>query len=184
MVRAFPDRDPEGFVPLEELRQKARTLSRKDFTENCPAPGLIIRPAANPSATDAEEEGGQLHRLLTVEFSAVQSLRYLNRVGLVVKRAGSVFSGLIYVGRAPSNDLVLSVGSVSKLHGYFQCKTGEWSFTDHRSTNGTSLNGQKFASGAERPLESGDQLGIGSEISALFLLPESLYDKLRQGTVP
>ncbi len=85
---------------------------------------------------------------------------------------------MVSLGRVATNDVVVSLETVSKLHGYF-LKEGEgWLYTDYRSTNGTLLNGKVVEKAAKVPLSDGDRIRLGSELEATFLAPGSLHDLL------
>ena len=55
---------------------------------------------------------------------------------------GNAFTGMITVGRADNNDLVISDGTVSKFHAYFRRLGQRWTITDANSRNGTMVDGQ------------------------------------------
>jgi pSer/pThr/pTyr-binding forkhead associated (FHA) protein len=116
-----------------------------------------------------------------VSIKSVAILRYLGRVAFVAKRPGNLFGHLISVGRSATNDITLAVDSVSKVHGYFVREGDGWSFTDHSSTNGTTLEGQMLAPGNTYPLHDGVVLKLGVEAMLQYLSPESLYRKAVKG---
>ncbi|RMG10993.1 MAG: FHA domain-containing protein [Planctomycetota bacterium] len=71
------------------------------------------------------------------------------------------FQGVIAVGRAPTNDIVLTAGSVSKQHAFLlQAKDG-WKVVDKNSRNGTALNNVSLQPEQECSLRPGDELRIG-----------------------
>lgn len=177
---SVPGADREGFVPVESLRTAARDLAHSQFLQTYPAPGLLVSPAAEAVALPEATDDTKRRSLQTLAARSSAAVRYMDRVGLLVKRPGSPFPGMISVGRAANNDVVLAVNSVSKFHGYFACRRGLWTFTDHESTNGTTLNGKRLEPGEGVQVNDGDRLRFGLEIEALFLLPESLYTRLRK----
>lgn len=63
------------------------------------------------------------------------------------------------IGRAPSNDLVLDVGDVSRHHARLERSGGELRLVDLGSTNGTRVNGEPVR---ESPLRPGDEVSFGT----------------------
>jgi len=76
------------------------------------------------------------------------------------RRAGSFFavSFSSRIGRAPDNDIVLNVNTVSSYHAEIIVKDNRFFIKDLDSTNGTKINGIRVA---ESVLELGDKLQIG-----------------------
>ncbi|MFC6672948.1 FHA domain-containing protein [Marinobacterium aestuariivivens] len=66
--------------------------------------------------------------------------------------------GLIRIGRAPDNDLVLDDPSVSSRHAELGFQHGQWTLTDLQSTNGSYVGDEAAESS---PLSSGDRLRFG-----------------------
>ena len=61
------------------------------------------------------------------------------------------FGHMITFGRVPNNDIVISLPSVSKIHGYLHKDAeGNWWIYDQRSTNGTWLNRVRVPAGQRR----------------------------------
>jgi LCP family protein required for cell wall assembly len=65
------------------------------------------------------------------------------------------------LGRDKSNGLVLPDGKVSRQHAELLLRNGVAVLRDRDSSNGTTVNGERIQSGAERVLRDGDVLGIG-----------------------
>ncbi len=83
---------------------------------------------------------------------------------------------MIYVGRADSNDVLLTEKSVSKCHCWFippSAEGGLWKLMDNGSTNGTFVNGDKLSHGTMRHIRPGDELRIGTT-GALFIAADML----------
>jgi uncharacterized membrane protein len=76
------------------------------------------------------------------------------------RRAGSFFavSSSSRIGRAPDNDIVLNVDTVSSYHAEIIVKDNRFFIKDLDSTNGTKINGIRVT---ESVLELGDKLQIG-----------------------
>jgi pSer/pThr/pTyr-binding forkhead associated (FHA) protein len=88
---------------------------------------------------------------------------------------------MISIGRAASCDVCVEVETLSKVHGYFLREPDRWLYTDYRSTNGTTINGQKVEKTEKRALADGDRLQLGIGLHALFLMPGSLLERVRNG---
>ena len=63
------------------------------------------------------------------------------------------------VGRTEGNDLILNHPSVSRRHGRFELRDGQWWVVDQNSTNGVKVNGSLVT---EAGIKAGDSLSIGS----------------------
>lgn len=63
------------------------------------------------------------------------------------------------VGRTEGNDLILNHPSVSRRHGRFEMRDGEWWIVDQNSTNGVKLNDSLVS---EARIKPGDQVSVGS----------------------
>lgn len=178
----IPGADEEGFQHITELRKACRGRSLRAFSETYPAPALLV---VGLGATELQgvDEGAPTDsrpQLLTIAHKGLRVLRYVDRLAFLVKRPGNPFPHFVSLGRAGNNDIVLTVDSVSKVHGYFTCGADGWSFTDHGSTNGTSLNGRRLEGAARQPLSDTDQLQLGPGITLEFLLPETLHARLQE----
>ena len=57
-------------------------------------------------------------------------------------RVVPIVGGLLRIGRAPDNDLVLGDGRVSRRHGRIAGRLGTLVYTDLGSTNGSRVNGE------------------------------------------
>lgn len=98
----------------------------------------------------------------------------------IVKSDRNTFAQMITVGRAPNNDIVIPIATLSKIHGYFSKKPdGTWQYTDAGSTNGSWLSGERLPSRGSVPVDDGCELYFGPEVHALFKLPPGLYNLAR-----
>ncbi len=174
-----PDADEHGFVSFDLIRGKAAQLTRDQFAEEFPVAALMVMFGGAGSAQggdplDVRDSGIQL---LTVSIKSTAILRYLGKLAFIAKRPGNPFAHLISVGRSASNDITIAVDSVSKVHGYFVLDGGGWCFTDHGSTNGTTLNGDELSTGEKYRLFDGSMLQLGVEATVEYLSPDALYDR-------
>ena len=95
------------------------------------------------------------------------------------KRSGSLVTD-IFVGRAPTNDIVLANPSVSKSHLRFICipRTEHHQLVDMFSSNGTYLNGKKFYPFQKRQVEDHDEISFGTEYQLIYYSPRAFYEML------
>lgn len=87
---------------------------------------------------------------------------------------GSVFplqKSEIYIGRDPSNDLVISDAEVSRKHARLIWQAGGYILEDLGSTNGTFVNGQRLL--GPHGLRPGEVIQLGENVSLVY---EALYD--------
>ncbi len=200
--RAMPGVDDDGFAPLEVLRNRL-AMSRTSFLQIYDTPALLVERASGPNAaretptesvaaavadaSKATAGGGDTASRPTVMVMSDDARvrdddatirRYSNRVALISKRPGNPFANMFNIGRSVQCDITIVLGSVSKMHGYFLLENGEWTFTDHRSTNGTRVNGVKIPTATKTVVRSGDTIRFGLGLECRFLLPEHLADRL------
>ena len=169
--------DADGFAAFEEIQDRARQLPRDEFVRHFPVPALLVvyrEPEVGSEPVDPASQGVQL---LTVSIKSAAILRYLNRLAFLCKKPGNHFAHLVSIGRSVSNDIAITVDSVSKVHGYFALDGDDWTFTDHSSTNGSLLNDKPLAAGQKNTLRDGDLLQLGLEVTLELFLPERLYDR-------
>ena len=95
------------------------------------------------------------------------------------KRSGSLVTD-IFVGRAPTNDLVLANPSVSKSHLRFVSipQTKHYQLVDMFSSNGTYLNGKKVNPFEKHQVDDHDEISFGTEYQLLYYSPQVFYEML------
>ena len=101
------------------------------------------------------------------------------RVFLLQKKAGSMGPN-IFLGRAPTNDIVLAGVSVSKSHAQVThiADTGRYQIADMFSSNGTYMNGEKIHPFEEHQLDDHDQISLGPHYHLIYHSPQALYELL------
>jgi pSer/pThr/pTyr-binding forkhead associated (FHA) protein len=180
----------ENFVSLDELRERARTGSFEEFAALCPAPILELVPAdptgqfakklqakdADPQARTAKAT----RQTVMSEDGSGGALLYQGRAAVLAKHSGSTPSPGVSIGRALTNDIVVLLDTVSKVHGLFASEKDRWTYSDNKSTNGSVLNGVAVKAGEKRPLADGDQLRLGLELIGVFHTPRALYERFRR----
>lgn len=179
--RLVPGLDPDGFIQAGTLRTHA-AQGPDGFVKTYRAPALLmtIDPAGSrDTSADSKAATRSVPQLLTIagQNSGGAARRYVDKVAFLTKRPGNMFPNMISLGRATSNDVVLQLETVSKLHGYFVQEGDSWTYSDHRSTNGTVLNGRKLEK-QKVVLQDGDLLRFGTDVAAVFLHPRSLFERM------
>jgi hypothetical protein len=80
-------------------------------------------------------------------------------------------SKVVKIGRDESNDIIIPKDSISSLHATIEYRNGYYYLEDHRSTNGTRLNGMKVKENTPMRLKSGDKIQFAI-FEFRFLMPE------------
>src|SRR5581483_8655208 len=116
--------DADGFVALASLRARAKSAATPgDFVKSCPGPALLVLGAADDGGGVAANGAASGSKVLIVTVEGgkgdAAARRYHGRAAFVAKRPGNPFPNMISLGRSTSNDLVLALDTISKLHGYF-----------------------------------------------------------------
>ena len=95
------------------------------------------------------------------------------------KRSSSLVTD-IFVGRAPTNDIVLANPSVSKSH--LRCisipRTEHYHLVDMFSSNGTYLNGKKIYPFQKHQVGDHDEISFGTEYQLIYYSPQAFYEML------
>lgn len=151
-----------------------RALDERQFLHLHPAPVLLV-----PPSTPARQGGSRL---------AVQTLLDLDhdRTGdtgldleaadvlFVVKSSRNPFTGMITLGRASNNDLILPTPTISKFHASFAPGPAGWRLTDRRAVNGTWVNGLRVEAGATVALGDDAWLRFGRDVLVRWVTAEAL----------
>ena len=82
----------------------------------------------------------------------------------------------VSVGRSSNNDITINHRSVSKKHAIIERLKGGLVITDHESTNGMKLDGEKMD---QITLTNGMEVEIG-DVSAVFTLTDEECDQLTE----
>ena len=86
----------------------------------------------------------------------------------------------IFVGRAPTNDILLANPSVSKSHFRFISipEAKHYQLADMFSTDGTYLNGKKINPFEKHQVEDHDEISFGIEYQLIYYSPQAFYEML------
>jgi len=162
-IEEFEKAYPHPFLLLESTT--AETVPDTGFQTMGSKPAAAAEPAAErPTRAISPGETPAGESTLRDQVVAVQ------------KGSGTPFPGMITVGRAGNNDLVLKFQSISKFHAYFTREAdGGFTLTDAGSTNGTALNKRPLKEGEKVALGDGDTLNFGGDLPLTFMLPASMH---------
>jgi hypothetical protein len=187
--RAIPGLDAGGFIALTALRGTARRLKLEDFSRIFFAPALLVtaidvgdevEAAAGVDPSEVLSPVERSFRRTMTESDGGDASAYHEKVAFLAKRPGNPFPDMVSIGRAMNSDIVVSLGTISKVHGFFRNEKDGWSYSDAQSTNGTLVDGKRLESGSKASLRDGTRIRFGLEIVATLLLPESIYDRARR----
>lgn len=165
---------------LTKFVEDARELEWDDFYKKYDHFVLVIVPT---SGSALEKSSTSRHASLSkAESRPPVDSRY--RVGILQKRLGNPLNAFISVGRATTNDIVISDIEVSKVHAFFERnESGHWTIRDNRSTNGTYVNGERIDQDERTLIKSSDAIKIGPGVSTVFFDPGDFYQFLKSPEV-
>jgi hypothetical protein len=167
---------------LESYIQIRKTISKEEFLRRYAHPFLVQKLQVGPAQKDDFE-------FTTMEVSTEDLSSMFGggkkggpspRVLRVVKRATNAFGGMINVGRAHNNDIVLDSAAISKFHAFFSkdAATGAYCITEANSTNGTYINGHRLLPHKPHTLQEGDVVSFGRTVEFTYYSPRAFYDML------
>jgi methylglyoxal synthase len=99
-----------------------------------------------------------LNSIMKVKVFDSQTLGEVKELNLALV---TKIDGECAIGRAPHSGLVLESPDVSRLHGKFLIKDGEYFFSDLGSVNGSIVNGKNAEINQRYPLKVGDVIRLG-----------------------
>ena len=179
---SMPGVDGQGMIDLRDLAKRAKGLDVAAFEKTYNVPALLVVPPdpgqlLEEAAAESGEEGFGFN---TVRLSgAGAAARFEGRVLFLEKSTRNPFGYMISLGRAANNDVVLNVEAVSKMHGTFTKVGNDWTYADHNSTNGSFLNGTQLKPQDKQKIRSGDKLRFGRKLTAIYLDPRGLFERVR-----
>jgi hypothetical protein len=152
-------------MDTKALAELARSLSKSEFVARHPSWFLVIAQVPEPLAMGFETKLMPRHVLHTP--AARDGVHY--EVLEIKKAPGNPYPERISVGRARNCDVVLRYPLVSKLHAHFLVLPGRAiELVDHRSKNGTRVNGQALAGDQPTRVAAGDTLEFASVTAKLL----------------
>lgn len=157
---------------LGTFGERLRRQSLEEFLALYPCPFLLVRLRPDPDGqprfeTTDSDERGRGPRPPDDSQILVIPVRKSDRNG---------FAGMVTIGRAANNDIVLPHGSVSKFHASIQLDA--LAILDADSRYGTFVEGTP-AGAIPRPLRDGATILFGTQVEATLVTAESLFTRLR-----
>lgn len=172
--------EPVQNVPLADFAARTAGLSEEEFLAAYRAPFLLVE--RETGATDSGEfqtlhADGPSEGLAT-RPGPVVSLEEGDKFVWTLEKSGrNSFPGMITVGRAVNNDIVLSNPSVSKFHAIFSAdkEGGGFTLRDVGSTNGTRMGDDALEENRKTPLSSGTRVVFGDALAATYFPPADFH---------
>jgi len=175
-LRECRDRLRRGAEPTGGFVELARTMTQKEFARTFDFPFLL---GVGPALAMNEDEDTAIGQKLDLVDDRYES-RLMTQV-LPIRATKGLVPSAITVGRAPTNDVVIADGRVSKLHAVFRRHGSRgWELADAGSRNGTFAGERRLEQqGPAVPISSGDILAFG-HAAFFFLSASALWDRLRK----
>jgi hypothetical protein len=178
LKHCLPGVSAAGFISEQRLRQRAATLSDAEFAATygaVPALLMIALCSGRIRLKDSRRSGD-----VTTTGKWGSGMRYHNRIAFLAKRPGNPFGKRITVGRAPNNDIVIDVPTISKFQAFFEREGDRWTIVPLASVNGTYVNGDAVAANEGRVVTPGDVVTFGAELEGTFIAAGALHARLKK----
>jgi hypothetical protein len=148
-------------VPLVQRRHRRIPMDAAPPSPLASSPFASIEPdVPSPPRARPSESKQPVAKLIDVGKVSVDGLLPF-----------SVQSGRTSVGRDSGNDVVIRGDTVSSFHATIDFTDGYFYVEDHRSTNGTFLNGNQLHENKPVQLKSGDRIDF-SDHEFRFIIPD------------
>lgn len=95
--------------------------------------------------------------------------------------SSNMFLGMITLGRAENNDIVIAHERISSFHAHFREDGARLMLADSNSTNGTEVNGIRLTPHSAVEVRPNDLIRFGEELTACLLDAEELYLQIGGG---
>ena len=173
---------------FEDLLHVIRSKKEVAFVESNPGPYLVRQRSEEEIRSGPSRAVGltfmpgqvapiDLQNLSDFdELDAEADLLERFQVYAVTKTNRNIFANGITVGRAPNNDVVVPIASVSKFHAWLKRENTGYTAYDARSRFGTFVGTTRAAPEGDKgiPISSGMQLKLG-EMALTFMDAEALH---------
>ena len=167
---------PGSALPVEAFLDDARSLSPAEF-ESRHGSGFLLLTATKVSAP--KDTYSTELQLLSDEDGASAHTGSLSTLVFPLRSAVHI----VTVGRASSNDVVISDPSVSRMHALLKRgESGVFLILDAGSSNGTTVNGISVLARGQGPpseLKPGDDVRLG-RVECTFIDAQVLRDFVLQ----
>jgi len=165
--------------------QEAREQSLEEFLAACPF-SVLVEQAVLDAAGKSQLLSGtvlihDLQRTSTIKLPGSRPVLHTAKVFALRKRPGS-FGKDVFVGRAPTNDIIIPDRAVSKSHAHFSPgeEAGEFFLVDMFSSNGTFLNGKKLHPFERHKVSDGDEIRFGPDYTVIYYTSSGFYQMLQE----
>ena len=173
---------------FEDLMHVLRSRDESAFAQSNPGPYLLRQRSEEEIRSGPSRAVGLTFmpgQVAPIDFQNLSDLDDLDaesellehyQVYGVIKTNRNIFANGITVGRAPNNDVVVPLASVSKFHAWLRLEATGYAAYDARSRFGTFVGQTRASPEGEKgiPLSSGMQLKLG-EVALTFLDAISLH---------
>ena len=170
------------------LHSVAQSLSKEDFLNLVHCPSLVGTAVREGELGKSSARIGDALNNPTFLFTAAQVASFVDGVSIEesifllrkeANRISSRPSTHFAIGRAKTNDIRIVDFAISRSHALIESTMDGYKISDCDSRNGTKVNGRTIRQKSEL-LSDRDTITLGRyEFS--FLLPETLYERLRVG---
>lgn len=169
---------------IKDFLKVAQNFDEDAFVEMNPHPVLLD---LEPESEDIQETTpGRRYATMLIDavpppgFSREIQVNPEKEVIEIKNREGSLFTGMINVGRSSNNDLVLNFYAISKFQAYFaQGLDGKMNLCDAESTNGTSVNGVPLAPNTPVELNTGDNILFAGFLAYVYYEAADFFKLLK-----
>jgi FHA domain len=174
----------EERLRFDKVLERWRT--QEAYLRERPDPALLMEPfGVSSTSVDTPSEGGAPteafasttdHAQVAEVFALPSDMVHDDaRVVWLTKSERNPFVGMITVGRASNNDIVIANGKISKMHAIFHRSGDEWLLEDRGSTNKTFMDGVALPDQQRRVINDGARLRFADLVTARFFEPASFY---------
>ena len=175
--------------PINEFRSLATAEDEATFIARYPNPFLLF------NLTPADQTARSFKTSFTRDMPArpgIGSIRVTPtmlakaelRATMLEKSPRNPYPDRIFIGRTPTNDIIVPHHSVSKSHAYFECLPGhQWFLTDNGSRNGTTVRGEPVPPN-QRISVTGESTIVFGYYPVVLIDSAALYALLRRLELP
>jgi len=170
---------------INEFRSMATLENEQAFIARYPQPFLLcnLTPAdqtARSFKTAFTKDTPARPGVGNIRITPVMLAKPELRLAMLEKSTRNPYTDRVFVGRTPTNDIVMAHHSVSKSHAFFECLAGgQWHLTDNGSRNGTTVRGDTIAP-AQRVRIFGETTIVFGYFPAVFVESSVLYALLKR----
>jgi hypothetical protein len=142
----------EDGMKVEEIAVATSGLDAAAFATSYPHRALVLSASPLPTEPTSDSE-----------------------VLFLVKSERNPLRGMIAIGRAAENDVVIDHVMVSKRHATLSIEAAGWKIMDLGATNGTFVDGTRLTPFVAYPIKSGARISFG-ECHARYLDEVGMFE--------